>query len=443
MSLKRSFLVFAVSALLVASSLSYGQTVPQGIFYQAVARDNMGKEIINTPIDIKFSVLSGNPLGPVVYQELQKASTSKYGVFSMIIGSGTKTGGTAASFAQIDWGKSLHYLKVEVKFSGSDFVDMGTMQFLSVPYALYAQKSLEPGPAGPKGDPGPKGEQGDPASDNQTLSLNNNTLSISNGNSVPMTSFLQTLTVTPSTEGTYLGISQGNSVLLSNIEGDGDKTNEIQDLIINSDKLSISKNPSATTWDLSKYSQSLTWDPLTNKLGITDKTATVDLTALKDDADASPTNELQSLSYDKSSGNISISSGNSVNISNTVGFKAKKSVTQTGIAVGSTIPFINAEAEFIDGSCYDTGTGVFIAPSAGIYTFYITYKADGAGSARVLTLLKGGTVYEVLGPDISAGSELNKWVTMKLVAGDTVSLTIMTGMSTYSGTGSFLGYRVN
>ena len=29
---------------------------------------------------------------------------------------------------------------------------MGTMQFLAVPYALYAQRSLEPGPQGPKGE---------------------------------------------------------------------------------------------------------------------------------------------------------------------------------------------------------------------------------------------------------------------------------------------------
>ncbi len=48
---------------------------------------------------------------------------------------------------------------------------MGTMQFMAVPYALYAAKSLEPGPAGP---PGPKGDPGDPATDDQQLSYNRN-----------------------------------------------------------------------------------------------------------------------------------------------------------------------------------------------------------------------------------------------------------------------------
>ena len=147
---------------------SFGQNVPFGIFYQAVARDNFGKELVNKDIDVKFSIISGNPLGTVVYQELHsKVTTSKFGVFSLIIGHGTPTGGTYGELSQIQWGQAFHYLKIEVKFDNS-FIDMGTMQFLAVPYALYAQKSLEPGPAGPKGDPGPKGESGDPASDNQT-----------------------------------------------------------------------------------------------------------------------------------------------------------------------------------------------------------------------------------------------------------------------------------
>jgi len=59
---------------------------------------------------------------------------------------------------------------------------------LSVPYALYAEKSLEAGLQGSKGDTGPqglqgvqglKGDQGDPASDKQTLSLVGSDLSIS------------------------------------------------------------------------------------------------------------------------------------------------------------------------------------------------------------------------------------------------------------------------
>ena len=184
MALKFFRRYFALLIFLFLASASFGQNVPLGIFYQAVARDNFGKEIINKNIDVKFSIISGNPIGPVVYQELHSdVITSKYGVFSLVIGHGTPTGGLYGELSQIQWNTAFHYLKIEVKFD-NDFIDMGTMQFLAVPYALYAQKSLEPGPPGPKGDQGSKGDPGDPASDNQTLSFDQSNLSINGGNSV-------------------------------------------------------------------------------------------------------------------------------------------------------------------------------------------------------------------------------------------------------------------
>jgi hypothetical protein len=419
--------------LLVCSSTSFGQNVPLGIFYQAVARDNYGKELVNKDIDVKFSIISGNPLGNVVYQELYShVTTSKFGVFSLIIGKGTPTGGIYGDLSQIQWSQAYHYLKVEVKFD-NDFVDMGTMQFLAVPYALYAQKSLEPGPEGPKGDQGPKGDPGDPASDKQTLSFNGDNLSISNGNTVN----LSTLNVPHQLTllGDTLSILGGNKVGL---------TNQIQDLVLDvNNKLKITKNASATLIDLSKFNQSLSFNSTDNKLTISGGAAAVDLSILKNDADSDPTNELQTLNYNKNTGDLSISSKNSVNLENPVGFKSRKSISQTGLTAGQTYPFILSDVEFNDGGGYDSGTGIFTAPITGIYTFFISYKADGAGSSRALNLLKNGTVYENLGSDIVSNTELTKWVTIKLDQGSNVSLTINTGVSTYSGTGSFIGYKVN
>jgi C1q domain len=427
MALKGFKRFFVLLIFLYSGLFSFGQNVPLGIFYQAVARDNFGKELVNKDIDVRFSIISGNPLGTLVYQELHsKVTTSKYGVFSLIIGHGTPTGGLYGELSQIQWNQAYHYLKIEVKFE-NDFLDMGTMQFLAVPYALYAQKSLEPGPSGPKGDPG------DPATDNQTLSFNGNNLSISGGNTVN----LSTLNVPHQLTllGDTLSILGGNKVGL---------TNQIQDLQLDvNNKLKITKNSLATVIDLSKFNQSLSFNQSDNKLTISGGTSPVDLTSLKNDADADPTNELQTLNYNKSTGDLTISSKNTVNLENSIGFKAKKSISQTGLTIGSTYPFINSDVEFNDGSGYDTGTGSFTAPMAGIYTFCIIYKADGAGSSREIRLLKNGTVYEILGSDIVTNTELTKWVTMKLDQGNVISLTINTGMSTYSGTGSFLGYKIN
>lgn len=134
-------LVFMAQGLFAIS-----QTVPMGVSYQAVARDNYGKELASKEIDVRFSVLSVNPQGTLVYQELHSnIITSKYGVFNLVIGKGDPTGGTVNGLSEISWESANHYLKVEIKFE-NDFLDMGTMQFLAVPYALYAKKSLEPGP---------------------------------------------------------------------------------------------------------------------------------------------------------------------------------------------------------------------------------------------------------------------------------------------------------
>jgi hypothetical protein len=244
--------------------------------------------------------------------------------------------------------------------------------------------------------------------DSQTLLFNsaNNTLAISGGNSVDLTPMKQNL------------LLSGNILTITNIT-----------------------NP--TPIDLSKYNQQLSFNTSTYKLSLSGVAGDVDLTTLKNDADSDPANELQTLAFDKASGNLTISSKNFVSLNNTIGFKAKKSTSQSGLLIGTTYPFVNSEVEFNEGPYYDSGNGSFAAPITGIYTFFIYYKADGAGSGRVLSILKNGTVYEVIGPDISSLSELCKWVTMKLIQGDIVSLTINTGMSQYSGTGSFVGYRNN
>ena len=139
MLVKRSEKFFVVLMMTVISILGYGQgTVPLGIYYQAVARDNVGKELVSKNIDVRFSIITDNTLGTMVYQELYShITTSKYGVFSLIIGKGERTGGIYTDLSQVNWSHSLHYLKVEVKFE-NDFIEMGIMQFLSVPYALYA-----------------------------------------------------------------------------------------------------------------------------------------------------------------------------------------------------------------------------------------------------------------------------------------------------------------
>ena len=139
-------------------AITFAQSVPQGINYQAVARDASGAVLMNQALTIQFSVISDITTSAVSWQETHQDTTNDYGLYTSIIGQGTSTSvGSSAAFDSINWGASNHLLKVEVDFGGGIFVDMGTTAFMSVPYSIY---SVNPGPPGPPGPPGTNGIDG-------------------------------------------------------------------------------------------------------------------------------------------------------------------------------------------------------------------------------------------------------------------------------------------
>jgi uncharacterized protein (TIGR02145 family) len=108
---------------------------PQSFKYQAVARNNDGTPIINSPIGLKLSIRSNNPNGTTVYSEAFTPVSNSMGIFTVNIGEGNVLSG---SFKDIDWGADKYFLNVAIDAEGeSNYTDMGTTQFLSVPYSLY------------------------------------------------------------------------------------------------------------------------------------------------------------------------------------------------------------------------------------------------------------------------------------------------------------------
>jgi hypothetical protein len=72
--------------------------------------------------------------------------------------------GSSVSLGAVNWASDNKFMQVEIDL-GSGFVDIGTQQMLSVPYALYASSSGSsiPGPQGaqgPAGVTGPEGPEG-------------------------------------------------------------------------------------------------------------------------------------------------------------------------------------------------------------------------------------------------------------------------------------------
>ena len=121
----------------VVSSLTLLAQAPQKIAYQAVARNASGTVLPNQTVKLRFSVRNASSNGTIVYQETQTATTSNIGLFNVNIGEGTVSAGT---FAGIDWSNGAKFMQVELDPQGGNaFIDMGTQQMLSVPYALYAE----------------------------------------------------------------------------------------------------------------------------------------------------------------------------------------------------------------------------------------------------------------------------------------------------------------
>lgn len=113
--------------------------ITQFINYQGVARNSNGVPFSEQTISIRFNVLDSSAAGPSVYGETHSTTTSTSGLFNVFIGNGAPVTG---DYSSINWGSSNKWLKVEMDTTGgSNFQNIGTTQFLNVPYALYAATS--------------------------------------------------------------------------------------------------------------------------------------------------------------------------------------------------------------------------------------------------------------------------------------------------------------
>ena len=142
---------FLLAVSFLYFDISYAQA-PLQIPYQAVARDNNGNLIAGQNIALRFTLHESSAAGPTVYQEVQHTATNEFGLFIVNIGSVT-------NLSSVNWAVSTKFMQVEIDVAnGTNYIDMGTQQLLSVPYALYAATSGNG--SGPTGATGPTGASG-------------------------------------------------------------------------------------------------------------------------------------------------------------------------------------------------------------------------------------------------------------------------------------------
>ena len=129
--MKKVFLLFGALILTVGV---FAQS-PQKMSYQAVVRNSIDSLVTNHSVGMKISILQGSPSGTSVYMETQTPTTNNNGLISIEIG-----GGTGCS--SINWANGPYFIKTETDPNGgTNYTSSGTSQLLSVPYALFSNKS--------------------------------------------------------------------------------------------------------------------------------------------------------------------------------------------------------------------------------------------------------------------------------------------------------------
>ncbi|SDL37968.1 Collagen triple helix repeat-containing protein, partial [Pedobacter sp. ok626] len=141
------FFLIVLAFILICCTSVMAQQLPQ-INYQGVARKSDGNPVADQSIRLRLTIRDGGASGNSVYSETRQRTTNKFGLFTAVIGSAgaiTQNG----SMASIDWSTGNKFLQVEIDpAGGGSFIDMGTSQLQSVPYAIYASSASPAGTAG-------------------------------------------------------------------------------------------------------------------------------------------------------------------------------------------------------------------------------------------------------------------------------------------------------
>jgi len=131
--MKKTF-TFLAALFIVVSGFAQS---PEKMSYQAVIRDNSGDLVTNSGVGMQISIVQGSETGTAVYIETASPSTNVNGLVTYEIGTGTVVSG---SFSAIDWSAGPYFIKTETDpAGGSSYSISGTSQLLSVPFALHAK----------------------------------------------------------------------------------------------------------------------------------------------------------------------------------------------------------------------------------------------------------------------------------------------------------------
>ena len=339
--------------IFVATISSIFAQTPNSFKYQTVVRDAASYIIADHNVGFKISIIQNDASGTTIYTETHAVTTNEFGLVNLNIGEGT----TTDNFSSIDWSNGPYFIKVALdETGGENYVEMGTSQLLSVPFAMYANDvankddddadasnelinsatlngtSLEITDAGgtkivdlsslDQSNMNVDDNDPDPNNEIQTIDKTGNTVTLSNGGG-SFTDEVDDNDPDPNNEIQTID-KTGNTVTLSNGGGsftdevddnDPDPNNEIQTIDKTGNTVTLSNGGGSFTDEVDDADHSTTNEIQTiNKTGstVTLSNGGGSFTDEVNDADHSTTNEIQTLSL--SNNNLSLTNGGSVSL---------------------------------------------------------------------------------------------------------------------------------
>ena len=138
MHLKKLLKTNALIIITLLMSFSAFAQAPNLLNYQGVARNNVGNPLPNQTMKLRLSIHDLLPSGAVVYSEIRQITTNLGGLFSVQIGSAGASSSTG-TLGGVNWIVGNKFLQVELDpASNNNYMDIGTVQLVSVPYAFGA-----------------------------------------------------------------------------------------------------------------------------------------------------------------------------------------------------------------------------------------------------------------------------------------------------------------
>jgi hypothetical protein len=117
--------------------------VPGKFNYQAIVRNSDGQVVAGETVAFRISILAGDVSGEALYTEEQIVTTNDFGMAVLLIGDQE---GQRGLLGDIDWTADTYFIRIEVDRSGTgtEFVQLGTSQLISVPYAMASASLSSP-----------------------------------------------------------------------------------------------------------------------------------------------------------------------------------------------------------------------------------------------------------------------------------------------------------